>query len=373
MPTHEHRCVYHVPYPINAGTTVGGQVRASKMLAALQDWGEVWTVSGTSAQRRRMIRQVRRAISSGVHFDFCYSESSTMPTILTDPHHLPLHPLMDLEFMAWLRRRGVPVGLFYRDIYWKFPVYDQSGVPGYQRFVAKTAYHYDLLGYRKALDVLFLPSLRMGEYVDVGPTVRKVALPPGHDIDALPPEPSSSPLSLFYVGGVGPLYQMQELFAAVSSLPQVKLVICTRPAEWQAQKKDYQSVMGPNISVVHANGKAALAPYFAAANVALMVFKPDEYRDFAAPLKLFEYIGNGKPIMATTGTLAGDIIGRDRIGWVVDYDREEISGVLRRLSEHPEEVTATHQRVMATRDRHTWNARVDELSQTLAEMDRRLS
>jgi hypothetical protein len=39
MPTHERRCVYHVPYPIGSSPTAGGQVRAGKMLAALQNWG----------------------------------------------------------------------------------------------------------------------------------------------------------------------------------------------------------------------------------------------------------------------------------------------------------------------------------------------
>lgn len=371
MPSHERRCIYHVPYPIDPNTTVGGQVRAGKMLDALQNWGEVWTVSGNSAQRRRMIRQVRAAIRRGMKFEFCYSESSTMPLTMTDPHHLPLHPVMDLGFMTWLRAHDIPVGLFYRDIYWKFPIYAESGVPRYQQIAAKTMYHYDLLAYRKALDVMFLPSLRMGEFVDVGTEVRKVALPPGHDIDGVPPEPPSSPLALFYVGGMGDLYQMKELCAAVSSVPEVSLTICTRPQEWQAVKEDYASVIGSNISIVHANGKEALAPYFASANVAVMVFKPHEYRDFAAPLKLFEYIGNGKPILATGGSLAGDLVARDGIGWVVNYDREEIADVLRRLVARPDEVTTVHEQVMAVRDRHTWDARVNQLSSALAEVDRR--
>lgn len=371
MPAQERRCVYHVPYPIDANTTVGGQVRAGKMLAALQDWGEVWTVSGDSAQRRRMIQQVRRAIGRGVRFDFCYSESSTMPLTMTDPHHLPLHPVMDLGFMIWLRSQGIPVGLFYRDIYWKFPIYAESGVPKYQQIAAKTMYHYDLLAYRKALDILFLPSLRMGKYIDVGPDVRKVALPPGHDIADPPPEPAPSPLRLFYVGGMGELYQMQELCAAVSQVPQVHLTICTRPQEWETVKADYAPVMGRNIDVVHANGKEALAPYYASSNAAVMVFKPHEYRDFAAPLKLFEYIGNGKPILASSGSLAADLVARDGIGWVVNYDREEIAEVLRRLSARPEEVTSVHEKVLAERMNHTWGARVRELTEALAQVDRR--
>ncbi|WP_285286043.1 hypothetical protein, partial [Klebsiella pneumoniae] len=79
--------------------------------------------------------------------------------------HLPTHPLEDFAFLTRLRRHGIPVGLFYRDVYWKFPLYGE-GVPKAKQLVAQAMYRYDLLAYRQCLDVLFLPSLRMGEWVD---------------------------------------------------------------------------------------------------------------------------------------------------------------------------------------------------------------
>ena len=176
------RCIYHVPYPLDPNTTFGGQKRAVAMLKALTQWGEVWVVAGDARQRRRQIQVVMNAIRAGTRFEFCYSESSTMPTTLTESHHLPTHPLEDFAFLTRLRRHGIPVGLFYRDVYWKFPLYGE-GVPKAKQLVAQAMYRYDLLAYRQCLDVLFLPSLRMGEWVDVGDRVKKVALPPGHDID----------------------------------------------------------------------------------------------------------------------------------------------------------------------------------------------
>jgi hypothetical protein len=62
-------------------------------LKALTQWGEVWVVAGDARQRRRQIQVVMNAIRAGTRFEFCYSESSTMPTTLTEPHHLPTHPL----------------------------------------------------------------------------------------------------------------------------------------------------------------------------------------------------------------------------------------------------------------------------------------
>ena len=364
------RCIYHVPYPLDPNTTFGGQKRAVAMFKALVEWGEVWLVAGNANQRRRRMKVVMDAVRAGTRFEFCYSESSTMPTTLTEPHHLPTHPVQDFAFLTRLRRHGIPVGLFYRDVYWKFPLYGE-GVPKAKQLVAQTMYRYDLLAYRQCLDVLFLPSLRMGEWVDVGDRVKKVALPPGHDIDETPTAPPSSPLSMFYVGGLGSLYDLSDFCEAVASVPETSLTICTRPKEWEQARKVYGPLMGDNIKVVHANGKKELEPYFAAANVAVLAMAPHEYRDFAAPLKLFEYIGNGKPIIATEGTFVGDVVTHDKLGWTVKASVDEFATLLEQLTRHPEQVDAAFDRVMAARDQHTWSARVEELATALAAVDRR--
>ncbi|MDO4412639.1 glycosyltransferase [Cutibacterium sp.] len=364
------RCIYHVPYPLNPGTTFGGQKRAVAMFKALTEWGEVWLVAGNAAQRCRQMKVVMEAVRAGTRFEFCYSESSTMPTALTEPHHLPTHPFEDFTFLFHVRRHGIPVGLFYRDVYWKFPIYGK-GVPKAKQLVAQAMYRYDLFAYRQCLDVLFLPSLRMGDWVDVGDRVRKVALPPGHDIIESPEATPSSPLSLFYVGGLGVLYDLRAFCEAVSKVPEASLTICTRPKEWEQARKDYEPFMTGNIKVVHANGKKELEPYFAAANVAVLAMAPHEYRDFAAPLKFFEYVGNGKPIIATENTFVGDVVSRDRTGWTVKASVDEFVELLKDLVEHPDHIDTAREHVMAARSKHTWTARVEQLSDALAAVDRR--
>lgn len=360
------RCIFHYPLPIDRNSPFGGQQRPARIIDALARWGEVWIVDGPAGERRDSMKRVNEAIRAGTRFDFCYSESSTMPTTMTGDKHLPTHPLLDFRFLSGLRRSGIEVGLFYRDIYWKFPVYGRD-LPAWRRWAAKAAYRYDLLAYRRCLDVLFLPSLQMGELVPVGRRVRKVALPPGSDIDEEPATTPSSPLRLFYVGGLGDLYQLHELCAAVRGLPNVELTICTRAREWEAVKDEYRALMGPNISVVHASGKAELAPYFEWCNVAVLAMKPDPYRDFAAPLKLYEYIGNGKPILATENTMVGDVVADGGLGWTVPYSADCFRTLLGSLVDHPDQVDAAHQRVMAVRPANTWDSRVDVLATVLTD------
>ena len=90
------RCIYHVPYPLDPNTTFGGQKRAVAMFKALTQWGEVWVVAGDAHQRRRLMQVVMNAIRAGTRFEFCYSESSTMPTTLTEPHTRAPPPFVGL-------------------------------------------------------------------------------------------------------------------------------------------------------------------------------------------------------------------------------------------------------------------------------------
>ncbi len=94
------------------------------MMEAFRSLGiEVDVVSGYSSERAAAISRIERGLRQGVHYAFMYGESSTEPTLLTDRHHLPLHPTLDFGFFARLKARAVPLGVFYRDIYWRFPGY----------------------------------------------------------------------------------------------------------------------------------------------------------------------------------------------------------------------------------------------------------
>ena len=116
----QKRCIFHLPFtpdPVNRPS--GTNIRPGKMLQGFKDRGyDVFEIVGESNRRAERIREAKKLIRDGAIFDFVYSESETMPTMLTDKDHLPRHPFMDFSFMRFCRSRGIPVGLFYRDAYW---------------------------------------------------------------------------------------------------------------------------------------------------------------------------------------------------------------------------------------------------------------
>ena len=221
------RLIFHIPLKIDRNDPSASQIRPQKLMTAFAELGwEMDVVEGSARDRKQQITKIKRKIRQGVHFDFVYSESSTMPTLLTEPHHLPTHPCLDFGFLAYCKRHGIPVGLFYRDIHWQ---YANKG-EGFKQRVARYFYFYDLWQYGRLLDVLFLPTLPMLEHVPHKFSCSVVELPSGlnHSGRQIEGHSSREAMELLYVGGVGGNYNLKPLMSAVSTMVGVRFTFCCR-------------------------------------------------------------------------------------------------------------------------------------------------
>lgn len=360
------RMIFHHPLPLFPDAASASGIRPVQMKRSFEELGyEVWEVTGYTRERAERAADVRYAMRCGTRFDFCYSESSTMPMTMTNPTHLPSRPFLDLGFFRSLRKNGIPVGQFLRDIYWVFPEYRES-LSFLKVHAALAAYEWDLRTLRRHVDRVFLPSLKVGEYINLG-NVPVSALEPGHGHVEPLPGPDTG-LSLFYVGGIGFDYKLHELFAAVKQAWEknldVLLIVCLRPEDWGAVKHEYEQWACPAIEVVHGHGNV-LQEYFERTNIATIVVDLDEYWKLGVPVKLYDYIGAGKPVMVTKGSLAGDMVERMEVGWTVDNSSEAVIKLLERLANDPQEIQRVRDRVLAQRDAYTWRERARQAAEEL--------
>lgn len=87
------RMIFHIPMRINRERASASSIRPVKMIEAFERLGyEVILIEGNASQRKKRIKEIKHNIRKGVTYDFLYSESSTMPTLLTEKHHCPTHP-----------------------------------------------------------------------------------------------------------------------------------------------------------------------------------------------------------------------------------------------------------------------------------------
>ncbi len=360
------RCIFHIPNYVNPKGLSGSQVRPLKMLQAFKDSGyEVHAVMGNGYQRKKSIRKIKKNIKSGVKYDFMYSESNTMPTLLTGWKRIPLNPLLDFSFFNFCKKHGIKIGLFYRDIHWKFG--NQENIRFVKKYVFLPMYNYDLVQYKKYVDVLYLPSMKMNEYVNI--LDNTLPLPPGCDFSESFTKrkidiKTNENLELLYVGGIQGNYNLTKLLQAIKDLPFISLTICCRGPEWINVQNDYENLLTNRITIVHTSGKD-LDEYYKKADICLIFFEGSGYWKIASPIKMFEYLAHVTPIVACNGSVAGDFVQENNIGWVIEHNIEELQKLLTDLHKDKTLIAKKQRILKEVAEKNTWKARAQTVIKDL--------
>ncbi len=370
----EKRCIFHIPNYVDPKGLSGSNVRPYKMADAFRQNGyAVDVVMGYGKKRKRQIAEIKRNISNGVRYDFLYSESSTMPTLLTERHHLPVYPFLDFGFFKFCKTHGIKIGLFYRDIYWKFPLYREK-MNVLKAKLATAMYRYDLFQYNRLLDVLFLPSVLMKQYMqEIKPSLPIIPLPPGTcpaNGIAQQDGPDDT-LRLLYVGGISRgVYDLTNLLKSVVSVSGTKLTICCREKDWEAEKGYYERFLNERIKIVHTWG-AGLKPYYSQADMSCLITNQSDYRSFCMPIKLFEYLSYQKPIFITDGSAGAEFVRNNNIGIVVQPDEESIKSALQDISSRRDRLRDISAHMEEIAERNSWFARARTVEAVLCSQNQK--
>ncbi|WP_067781780.1 glycosyltransferase family protein [Actinomyces vulturis] len=350
--------VFHAPYPLEPGKPAASKLRPVAMRKAFRELGyDVVDVTGYAPARRRAIHRVMKRIVSGDHPVCVYGENATIPSALTEPRHVPVHPRLDMAFFRFCTRQGIPVGVFYRDIYWRFPRF-RTHIPRPIELGLQIAYRSELLGYRYAGVHLFVPSEPMIPYIPFILHQYMSPLPPGSDSGVdITSSPSTSHVTFLFIGVLGDNYRLDEAFHAINHHDDAKLTLCVREETWQEWQSHYAPMISAEkLRVVHVSG-ADLEPLYRDATVGLLLTQPHEYWDFAVPYKLYEYLAHQLPIVATQGTQTGRIVDDLGIGWTIENTESALMNLIDHLTAHPEQIEAVRSRMREVLSSQTWAAR----------------
>ena len=373
--------IFHAPFPLQPDRVAASMLRPLAMRRAFADLGyRVMNVTGYAAQRRRAMTRVRAALAAGARIEFVYSENATIPNALTEPRHLPVHPLLDAAFFRHCRRSGVPVGVFYRDVYWRFPRF-REGINPVLEAGLQAAYRSELMAFERVGLHLFLPSQAMARHVPHVDPVRMSALPPGapdvaatrRDSDGWDDggDEDGKELELLFVGVLQDNYRLDACLRAVSATPGTRVTLCVRQETWETSRDHYAPLLpAGRAQVVHRSG-AELEPLYRRADLGVLFTEPNPYWDFAVPYKLYEYLAHELPVIAVRGTQTGRLVEEMGIGWALSYDAGALGDLLRHLREAPEEIEAVRRRMREVLPDQTWQARARTVVQVLGATERK--
>jgi glycosyltransferase involved in cell wall biosynthesis len=332
------------------------------MLSAFQSLGfQVDIVAGTNLERKKSYQEIRNNIKNGDRYLFCYSESSTLPTLCASgKKNFFSAPIIDYQLFLFLFFHKIPLGLFLRDIYWRFNNF-RKNIPNKLRwFIYILGYWCDVIVYYLFVDTLYVPSVNMIEYLPNLLRKKRINdLPPGmmaaNDINEGKPS-IKNPIKYIYTGGIGHHYRMDVLFQAVRSFQYAEYYVCCRKKEWEEEKIVDIVCDIKNIFIFHYDNEG-LPQLYTKCHIGLIFIEPIIYWEFAMPYKLFEYLSYGKPVIASEGTAAGDFVRKWGVGWVIPYERDALIELFIYLSNNQDKILACMNKIREITKDNLWETR----------------
>ena len=294
-------------YPLDGGRW-GPTVRIGHLRDELSALVELDVVDGYRGARRR--RLVQYAVSGRLRgLDGIYVESSTF---------LPAEA--DVAFLGLARALGIPVLTYVRDAYQLFG--EEYPAASLRQRVGRAAYRPILTALTAVSTRIAVPTRGLADAVLRDRSASAVLLPPGSPPPVEVPRAGDAGRLLFVGDARLPAHGADRLIAAVSCArergAQIGLDLVTRAGQEPPGARPgwlrLHRAEGPAIHALLGDVLATVIP------------RPrSPYNDLALPIKLFDYLSYGRPLLVTDCREQAALVRAAGAGLVVGDSIEEIA------------------------------------------------
>lgn len=181
-----------------------------------------------------------------------------------------------------------------------------------------------------------------------------VGAPPPADLAAVPPP------RVGYVGNINEKIDLVLLRRLAEARPDWSLVL-VGPVSLRFDLHLVEDLRLPNVHFLGQKPVEALPAYVANLDVCLMPYKRNEWTRHISPLKMYEYLACGKPVVSTDIPAAQEFA---HLLYVAKDPKAFLSLVERALDEADPTLGRARQEEAS---RHTWQARMEQMSALIAE------
>jgi glycosyltransferase involved in cell wall biosynthesis len=265
----------------------------------------------------------------------------------------------------FLKKKQVPIGIFYRDVYWKFDeLYPLKGI---KKKIMQMIYHLEEKFYEKYVDVIFLPSLEMGKYVGID--LPKYALPPGgKELVPKKAETQKERFHAIYVGGLKhPDYGLPLMLDTLEKMKQLEIpvdftIVCREEEYAGIPENVKERIRALGIDVQHKSGNE-LEQLYKRMDFALIPRAKTRYNDFSVPMKLVDYLSHRLPIVATNCSAQEEMIESGPYGVICEANPDSMLQAIEKMKEN---LSIYQKNIEETfLQKHSWIARVEEVKRIL--------
>ncbi len=340
--------VIYISYRDFSDLSSGSKVRPYKIYKAFLEKGnEVVLINGGIKKR---LRSFLFFLKSNAFKDagYCYIEPSTYPA----------NPL-DYIIFFYFKYKNIPMGYFYRDMYYRFP--DLFRQEGLNKHILLLRYKFDLVLFKRLFKVVFFPSQLMASYFKFKV---KVPLPPAGNLEF--EGNGVFHRSIIYVGGINNMLGSRILLEAMdivnNQVEKLQLNLICRDQDTK-EISEYQNKNWLN--VLHLSGDY-LKEIYNKSDFAIIPRKRNPYFDFSMPVKLFEYMSFGLPIVATNCSEMANFIETNEIGVIVNDSAEDLAKAIINLYENPSEIVRFRTNIKSSLlKENLWKHRVEKIEKCL--------
>ena len=347
----------------------GTVIRPRELKKAFVDSGyEVFDINGNIKHR---IKEASLILKEH-NINYIYVESANIPMSISNRKHWKVGLLSDIRIF-YKASKKMKIGIFYRDAHWRYKNF-LSSVGIFKGCLLKILFYIEYICIKKVFDYIFVPSM---EFCQLLPRVKGKAiyapLPPG--IDEFCKDRfsfSKEGLNFLYSGNVsnGGTYDIEGLIEMILSAKdlKLKLTINTPHNSWEKYRNSNLYEKNDNIIVSHYTYdemlyKVDIGTYNAAI---IYLSLPQKEHLAAMPIKLFQYIGLGLPIIGCGESAYNEFIIKHDIGWVID-SWSELDELVNYLKNNPIELEKKHKNVVKVKIENSWKERVGEIEKLLGE------
>jgi glycosyltransferase involved in cell wall biosynthesis len=357
------KILMHVPYSFlgEKDRTSGSRVVPYQLYLAFQEVGyEVDLITGSRAARQAKVIELIKGLKLD-QYSFCFSEPSTNP----------VHPIVDYAFYLLLWANKVPTAIYYTDAYWKFP--DLFPLPHFRDPLFLFRYRFDLLVFSRVASIVLFPTGAMADLFEL--RCPRVVLPFGGEVLFQDSRTRSEIDTAIYVGGIAHRYGaavLLEAFDLINGRTRLNLELVCRENELEREQAVFAPYFGAGWLDIHHLSGDALYEVYRKSDLAIIALLKNVYNDIVIPVKMFEYLSHGLPMVATHCTETASFITRNRVGLIAEDNPESLAEKILQLVNNPELYGDLKRNArQALENGNLWTDRARFVAEQLAALDKR--
>jgi glycosyltransferase involved in cell wall biosynthesis len=329
-------------------------VRIHNLHAALQPLTPTTLLSGNRAPRRRAV--IRYLLQGGLRRTRAvYVEVSNGPSNETD-----------LLFLAMARAAGIPVLVFIPDAYQHFPdIFPRIGL---RMKLIDWGWQCSIVTYLCLANLLLFPSPGLATCFNGRQPVE--LLPPAGLANREYVPLSWEPPTVVYVGGTSLRYGSDLLLGAMERVVARHPTVRCRFVTPNAETITGHPARHASWLTVEQRTFNELPTVMHSATLTVMPLRINPYNDLAMPVKMFDYMSFGRPLVTTACRDAAALLNELKAGLVVEDTVDDLACGITRLLEDPDLAARLGQNgYRAIQAAHSWPHRAARLLQMIETLE----